>query len=75
MQLAQIAMLIDAQRRPGQPLKLSDYIPQPAGAHTSDAPPAEEQATTPEQADAIVSAIGFRPRPKRRRPPDTETTE
>lgn len=75
MQLAQIAMLLDAQRRPGQSLKLSDYIPQPVGARSSEVLTADEQGITPEQDEAIASAIGFRPRPKRRRPPDNETTE
>lgn len=71
MQLAQIAMLLDAQRRPGQALSLKDYLPRPTtDDDTSD--PEDLPEATPEQVDALCEAIAFNPRPKRRRPDNEE---
>ncbi len=70
MQLAQIAMLLDAQRQPGKTLRLKDYLIKPVSAEPENDLPDEP---TPEQVEALVNAIDFKPRPKRRRP-DTEAT-
>lgn len=72
MQLAQIAMLLDAQRRPGADLALRDYLIRPAAPATEQpATPAEPDTVTEAQADAMAEAIGFKPR--RRRTPPTNT--
>jgi hypothetical protein len=73
MQLAQIAMLLDAQRRPGQSLSLRDYLVRPMVDDEASEPSAAPEAT-PEQVDALCEAIAFSPRPKRRRPDNEETS-
>lgn len=71
MQLAQIAMLLDAQRRPGAELFLRDYLIRPA--QPADAP--AEQEVTEAQADATAEALGFKPRNRRRKTEQPETPE
>lgn len=76
MGLAQIAMLLDAQRRPGANLSLRDYLirpteprPEPSAA-PADSAPAE---VTEAEAAAIAEALGFKPRQKKKQPAHTET--
>jgi hypothetical protein len=77
MGLAQIAMLLDAQRRPGVDLALRDYLirpeqhtPAPPGTDAQD-PAAQE--VTEEEAAATAEALGFKPRKKKKLPEHTET--
>lgn len=75
MQLAQIAMLLDALRRPGADLALRDYLIRPTAPATEQpATPAEPDTVTEAQADAMAKAIGFKPR-RLRKPPPPATTD
>lgn len=76
MQLAQIAMLLDAQRRPGADLALRDYLIRPIQP-TEPATPAEaetEQPVTEAEAQATAESLGFKPRKRRPKPAQPETT-
>jgi hypothetical protein len=73
-QLAQIAMLLDAQRRPGHDLLLSNYLARPvrqaAGTEAgANGPPTEAEA------DAVADTLGFKPMNRKKttspQPPDT----
>jgi hypothetical protein len=73
MGLAQIAMLIDAQRRPGVELALRDYLIRPE-QHTPQAPPPDAPAEVTEaEAAATAEALGFKPRKKKSKPAQPET--
>lgn len=62
MQLAHIAMLLDAQRRPGADLALRDYLIRPTQPTEPAAPPgADPQPVTEAEADAIAQALDFKP--------------
>ena len=72
LQLASIAMRLDAQRAaPGVPLKLSDYLirPQPAASPPPAQPPEPEEQPTEAQAQAAADALGFRPQNRRKPSP------
>lgn len=74
MQLAQIAMLLDALRRPGADLALRDYLIRPAAPATEQpATPSDTEEVTEAQADAMAEAIGFKPRRLRKPPPPATT--
>lgn len=68
MQLAQIAMLVDAQRLPGRDLLLRDYLirPQPTAASPQAQPVEIAEPPTEAQAQAAADAIGFRPQIRRK---------
>lgn len=81
LQLASIAMRLDAQRAPGVPLQLSDYLirPQPAPSQPPAQQPPAQQPTaqqpqadeppTEAQAQAAAEALGFRPQNRRKPKP------
>ena len=76
LQLARMAMLLDAQRlAPGTPLNLSDYLvrPQQPAAPTA-APP--DDPPTEAHAQAAADALGFRPMNRRKptAPPTLQDT-
>jgi hypothetical protein len=74
MQLAQIAMLLDAQRRPGADLALRDYLIRPEQHTPQAAPPDAPAEVTEAEATATAEALGFKPRKKKNQPTQTETT-
>ena len=71
-QLARIAMLIDAQRLPGESLSLNSYLINPM-REAAAADPAPPPAATDDEAQAIATALGHKPR--RRRPSDQPPTD
>lgn len=75
MQLDQIALLIDAQRNPGQGHSLRDYVVRPAQPAWGRADPATTQPTqepTESEADATAELMGFKPA-NRRKPAHLQT--